>query len=89
MNMNYILCRAFSLIILVLPELTSFSQYQNMEMKNMKMDKDSMMPESMDSMKMTHAFSLSLLMNRNSSGTAWQPDATPVFGYIVMTKRWN
>lgn len=37
----------------------------------------------------THAFSLNLPMNRNSSGTAWQPDATPMYGYMKMTKNWN
>lgn len=38
---------------------------------------------------MSHSYSLVLPMNRNSSGTAWQPDATPVFGYILMTNHWN
>src|SRR5687767_7037948 len=38
---------------------------------------------------MTHSYSLSLPMSRNSSGTAWQPDATPMYGYMKMTKRWN
>ncbi len=42
-----------------------------------------------DTMMMTHAFSLNLLMNRNSSGTAWHPDATPVYGYVIMRKKWN
>jgi len=40
-------------------------------------------------MHMTHAYSLSLPMNRNSSGTAWQPDATPMYGYMKMTDTWN
>jgi hypothetical protein len=40
-------------------------------------------------MTMTHAFSLNLPMNRNSSGTAWQPDATPMYGYMKMTEKWN
>jgi hypothetical protein len=40
-------------------------------------------------MPMTHAFSLNLPMNRNSSGTAWQPDATPMYGYMKMTRSWN
>lgn len=38
---------------------------------------------------MTHAYSLSLPMNRNSSGTAWQPDATSMYGYMKMTDTWN
>ncbi|HKZ67546.1 MAG TPA: hypothetical protein VJ111_14370, partial [Chitinophagaceae bacterium] len=44
----------------------------------------------MDTMPaMTHSYSLNLPMNRNSSGTAWQPDATPMYGYMKMTKKWN
>lgn len=38
---------------------------------------------------MTHSYSLNLPMNRNSSGTAWQPDATPMYGYMKMTEKWN
>ncbi|MFN4315322.1 MAG: hypothetical protein ACK4E0_13560 [Chitinophagaceae bacterium] len=38
---------------------------------------------------MTHAYSLNLPMNRNSSGTAWQPDATPMYGYMKMGTKWN
>lgn len=49
-----------------------------------------LMGDTMDmNMPMTHAFSLNLPMNRNSSGTAWQPDATPMYGYMKMTKNWN
>jgi hypothetical protein len=58
------------------------------KMKNMdhsKMDHD------MDSMghTMTHAYSLNLPMTRNSSGTAWQPDATSMYAYMKMTEKWN
>lgn len=38
---------------------------------------------------MTHAYSLNLPMNRNSSGTAWQPDATSMYAYMKMTDTWN
>jgi hypothetical protein len=51
---------------------------------------DSLSEKPTDSMPvMTHAYSLNLLMNRNSSGTAWQPDATPMYGYMKMGKKWN
>jgi len=48
-------------------------------------------PDSMDHMKMhmTHAFSLSLPMNRNGSGTGWQPDATPMYAYMKHGSKWN
>jgi hypothetical protein len=51
----------------------------------MHMDSDMNMMDT----SMTHAFSLNLPMSRNSSGTAWQPDATPMYGYMKMTKKWN
>ncbi|GAB2791189.1 hypothetical protein GCM10027275_40170 [Rhabdobacter roseus] len=38
---------------------------------------------------MTHAFSLSLPMTRNGSGTGWQPDATPMYAYMRHGSRWN
>lgn len=37
---------------------------------------------------MSHAFSLSLPMNRNSSGTGWLPDAAPMYGYMVHSRKW-
>ena len=38
---------------------------------------------------MSHSYSLNLPMNRNSSGTAWQPDATSMYGYMKMGDKWN
>jgi hypothetical protein len=35
---------------------------------------------------MTHAFSLSLPMNRNGSGTSWLPDQTPMYMYMTGKK---
>jgi hypothetical protein len=37
---------------------------------------------------MAHAFSLSLPMNRNGSGTGWLPDASPMYGYMLHSKKW-
>ncbi|GGB93490.1 hypothetical protein [Dyadobacter sediminis] len=39
--------------------------------------------------QMTHNFSLSLPMNRNGSGTGWQPDATPMYAYMKHANKWN
>ncbi len=36
---------------------------------------------------MSHLYSPSLPMNRNGSGTGWLPDATPMYGYMLHTKR--
>lgn len=37
---------------------------------------------------MSHAFSLSLPMNRNGSGTSWLPDATPMYAYMKHSRDW-
>lgn len=37
---------------------------------------------------MSHAFSLNLPMTRNGSGTAWLPDSTPMYGYMIHGKKW-
>lgn len=36
---------------------------------------------------MSHLYSLNLPMSRNGSGTGWLPDATPMYGYMLHTKR--
>lgn len=47
----------------------------------MEMD-SSMMPP------MSHSYSLNLPMNRNGSGTGWLPDASPMYGYMLHSKKW-
>jgi len=37
---------------------------------------------------MSHSFSRNLPMNRNSSGTAWLPDNSPMYGYMIHTPKW-
>lgn len=37
---------------------------------------------------MSHSFSPNLPMNRNGSGTAWLPDASPMYGIMVHSKKW-
>jgi hypothetical protein len=49
---------------------------------NHQMETDSSM------VPMTHSYSLNLPMNRNGSGTGWLPDASPMYGYMVHTKKW-
>jgi len=53
---------------------------------SMNVNKDTMIHHSMDNM--SHAFSLSLPMNRNGSGTAWLPDAAPMYGKMYHARSW-
>jgi len=53
-----------------------------------KMNPDQMPMDSMHMPPMSHAFSLNLPMNRNGSGTGWLPDASPMYGYMVHSKKW-
>lgn len=45
--------------------------------------------EPMDSMQMSHSFSRNLPMNRNGSGTSWQPNSTPIYAYMKHFGKWN
>lgn len=40
------------------------------------------------SMNMSHAFSLTLPMTRNGSGTSWSPDNSPMYGYMFHKGAW-
>src|SRR3546814_17164238 len=57
----------------------NMKQMENTGMQNMQMDMN---------IPMTHAFSLNLPMSRNGSGTAWLPDASPMYGIMVHSKKW-
>ncbi len=37
---------------------------------------------------MSHAYSRNLPMTRNGSGTSWQPDNSPMYGYMYHSKNW-
>jgi hypothetical protein len=37
---------------------------------------------------MSHSYSLNLPMNRNGSGTGWLPDASPMYGYMLHSRKW-
>jgi hypothetical protein len=58
----------------------SFAQH---DIHNMKMQSDTMKME-MDSMRMNSFFSLNLPMNRDGSGTSWQPDESPMRMHMIM-----
>ncbi|WP_315821165.1 hypothetical protein [Paraflavitalea speifideaquila] len=66
------------------------AQKNGHEGNKMPMPEDQETPDS--SMKMgvpmSHAFSLNLPMNRNGSGTGWLPDASPMYGVMLHSKKW-
>ncbi|WP_221390318.1 hypothetical protein [Dyadobacter sp. NIV53] len=67
---------------------------QEHEMKGHNLEKHEMQgmehkEEMQHAIHMTHNFSLSLPMNRNGSGTGWQPDATPMYAYMKHKNQWN
>ncbi|MBJ6144355.1 hypothetical protein [Hymenobacter sp. BT559] len=63
-------------------------------MPGMKMPNDSsqaghhMAGMDMGDMNMSHAYSRNLPMNRNGSGTAWQPDQTPMYMWMQHKGPW-
>lgn len=76
--------------LLVLNVLTSFAQHHNdsdtiSSGHHHSMNHDSSMQEMPP---MSHAFSLNLPMSRNGSGTAWLPDASPMYGIMIHSKKW-
>jgi hypothetical protein len=79
---------------------TALAQHENHQHGNMQKDSaattqdmtgneaSGMGPAAMHEAPMSHAFSLSLPMNRNGSGTGWLPDAAPMYGYMVHSRKW-
>ncbi|HYF31559.1 MAG TPA: hypothetical protein VD993_10610 [Chitinophagaceae bacterium] len=51
--------------------------------------KEQSAPSDGEGMLMSHAYSLNLPMSRNSSGTAWQPDISPMYMYMRGNARHN
>jgi hypothetical protein len=81
---------------------TLFAQHEHHQMKDSTQHKSGM-PDSakMSGMEMSHdmemmdhessmnsSFSLNLPMSRNGSGTAWLPDASPMYGTMYHSKNW-
>lgn len=71
--------------------LLAYAQHEHDGM-HMNMPDSVPAPQRMNSMHpmhaMSHVYSLNLPMNRNGSGTAWLPDAAPMYGYMFHTPKW-
>lgn len=78
---------------------TAFGQHEHHQMPNdttkemhhHKTDSSHLMSHEMNAGEgppMSHAYSLNLPMNRNGSGTGWLPDASPMYGYMLHSKKW-
>ena len=70
-------------------------KHKNFKKDTMKRDENhrdhSMYPDTGNhspAMPMSHAFSGSLPMNRNGSGTGWLPDVSPMYGYMIHSRKW-
>src|SRR5262245_17507514 len=86
--MRYFICSG--LIILICGMVRA--QHDSM---SMKMDMDMKASDTMPGMKnmnhhmsMSHVYSLNLPMGRNGSGTAWLPDASPMYAYMYHKSGW-
>jgi hypothetical protein len=70
-------------LLLCLFSLASKVSIAQHDMNNMPMDSDTMKMDN-SSMQMTSFFSPNLPMNRDGSGTSWQPDVSPLWMYMKM-----
>lgn len=83
-------------LVLILATAAKAQHHMHMPAKKDTTAKDSTrMDHSMHNMKnmrmevpMGHAYSLNLPMQRNGSGTSWLPDASPMYGLMIHSKKW-
>ena len=66
--------------------LSSMLSAQHQHMHDSMMHHDTLMMDM--HAPMCHAYSLNLPMSRNGSGTAWQPDESPMYGYMKHSGSW-
>ncbi len=87
--------KRYSIIVtslLTFTVLTTLAQHHQHQQPKTNNTEHHQMMEDDSSMKdmppMSHAFSLNLPMSRNGSGTAWLPDASPMYGVMIHSKKW-
>ncbi|RYE29446.1 MAG: hypothetical protein EOP42_14375, partial [Sphingobacteriaceae bacterium] len=72
-----------TLLMLFLMLKKADAQHDMAGMKGMDMSSDTSMSRQMNS-----GYSLNLPMNRDGSGTAWLPDASPMYGIMLHSGQW-
>lgn len=76
-------------LLLLCSTLAAKAQHHMPGMKDSTQNENMMQDSSvMDMPPMSHSYSLNLPMSRNGSGTAWLPDASPMYGIMVHAKKW-
>jgi hypothetical protein len=87
----------FTVVLLLTLNTVSSAQHEHHEMQtdtahteqgDPHADRSQHPNNEMAAVPMSHAFSLHLPMNRNGSGTGWLPDASPMYGYMLHSKKW-
>lgn len=93
--MKTMVLKYYLVIVGFLSTLVASAQHEHHHQENndtIKVNESQgMRNHNMDSMEMppmSHAYSLNLPMNRNGSGTGWLPDASPMYGYMLHSKKW-
>jgi len=79
--------KLLTLISICLSWQTALAQHEH----HMQMQKDTSKQMDMDmemDVPMSHSYSPNLPMNRNGSGTGWLPDASPMYGIMLHSKKW-
>lgn len=90
----------FATVLLLACDVVSIAQHEHHEMQKdtarteqsaadgQHAGHDQHADHEMKTVPMSHAFSLNLPMNRNGSGTGWLPDGSPMYGYMLHSKKW-
>jgi hypothetical protein len=77
--------KLLTLLLICLSWQTALAQHEH----HMQMQRDTSKQMDMDmDMPMSHSYSPNLPMNRNGSGTGWLPDASPMYGIMLHSKKW-